>query len=107
METNNDNLPLYSLTIGQFKGLVRSLISKQNPEKKELPKYLSPAQLSDLTNWKLSTVYQNRYNGLIPGAKKMGGKLLFETEVILAWIEENAIPTKEEKKRAIDKRMKI
>lgn len=103
----DDNAPLFSLTVCQFKELVKSLLINQKPIKKELPKFLSPAQLSDLTNWKLTTVYQNNYNGLIPGAKKMGGRLLFETEVILAWIEENAIPTKEEKKRAIDKRMKI
>lgn len=97
-------LPLYSLTVAQFKELLRAENSRLKEPNSELPKYLSPTRLSELTNWKLSTVYQNHHNGLIPGARKMGGRLLFETTTILSWIEENAIPTKEEKIKAYELR---
>lgn len=100
----DSGLPLYSLTVDQFRELLRAENARPEPPKQELPKYLSPTMLSELTNWKLSTVYQNHHNGLIPGARKMGGRLLFETNVILSWIEENAIPTKAEKIKALEQR---
>ena len=99
------NTPIACLTVGQFIELQRSERERPEPPKQELPKYLSPLKLSELTNWKLSTVYQNHHNGLIPGARKMGGRLLFETNVILSWIEENAIPTKAEKIKALEQRV--
>lgn len=83
--------PIACLTVGQFLELQRQERERPTPPKKELPKYLSPADLATLCKWKLSTVYQNKSHGLIPGAKKIGNKLLFDTEVILDWIDENSL----------------
>ena len=95
------NLPIFSLTVGQYLDLLRSERRKPEPNKQELPKYLNPVQLSELVGWKLTTVYQNHHNKLIPGAKKVGNRLLFDSTIILAWIEENSIPTREEKIKSI------
>lgn len=89
--------PIFSLTVGQFRELLRSESKRPEPPKDVLPKFLNPVQLSELVGWKLTTVYQNHHNGLIPGAKKVGNRLLFDTAIILQWIEENSIPTKAEK----------
>lgn len=101
----NHDLPLYSLTVGQFLELQN--IGRSIPEPKQaLPKYLSPVDLSEMVNWKLTTVYQNHHAGRIPGAVKIGNRLLFERSIIEKWIQENAIPTRAEKVRNIEKQLK-
>lgn len=89
-----------------LKRCINELIEKAglSTPKQELPLYYNPIQLSELLGLKLTTVYQNHHNGLIPGAKKVGGKLLFETKIILAWIEEKSILTHEEKVKALSNR---
>lgn len=89
--------PLFSLSVAEFLELQRSERRRPEPPQKELPKYLTPVDLANLCKWKLSTVYQNHHNGLIPGAKKVGNRLLFDTEIILQWIEQGSIPTKSER----------
>lgn len=101
------NVPLFSLTVAQFKQLLRSENARPEPAKEELPKYLTPVKLAELTGYKLTTIYQNNYNNLIPGAKKVGNRLLFDTSVILEWIEENSIPTKAERITAIERRSRL
>ena len=71
----------------------------------ENQKYLTPKQLSELVGWKVSTVYQNHHNGIIPGAKKVENRLLFDSEIIHAWIAEKAVPTKNEKIEEIRKQL--
>lgn len=99
------NAPIFTLTVGQYLELIRSENKRPEPPKKELPKYLNVVQLSELIGWKLTTVYQNHHNGQIPGAKKVGNRLIFDTAIILNWIEENSIPTKAEKIQAIENRI--
>lgn len=98
------NTPLFQLTYGQLQELLRKENTRSEVPKQELPIFQTPIQLSQLIGLKLSTVYQNHHNGLIPGAKKVGGKLLFDTKIILAWIEEKSIPTRAEKVRALSNR---
>lgn len=100
----DSSTPLFHLTVGQYQELLRAEKARPEPPKQELPMFQTPIQLSLLIGWKLTTVYQNHHAGLIPGAKKVGGKLLFDTKVILAWIEEKSIPTREERVRALSNR---
>jgi hypothetical protein len=81
------NTPIACLTVGQFIDLLKDERRKPDPPKRELPKYLTPNELADLIKKKLSTVYQNHSSGLIPGSRKVGNRLLFDTETILNWIE--------------------
>ena len=83
-----------------------ALSSHERLKGAETHKFLTPVQLSELIGWKLSTVYQNHHNGLIPGARKIGSRLLFDTDIVLAWITENAIPTRAEKVKAYESRGK-
>jgi len=83
---------------------VRDALSGQ--EQAAQQKYLTPVQLSELIGWKLSTVYQNHSHRLIPGAKKIGSRLLFDAEEVTAWITENSIQTKAQKVKAKERRQK-
>lgn len=84
---------------------VRDALSTR-AEATETPKYYTPSQLCELIGWKKSTLYQNHHNGLIPGAKKVGNRLLFDSAIILTWIEANSIPTKADKIKAYQGRAK-
>jgi hypothetical protein len=105
MKTIDPTTLIIYLTVGQYLDLRRLERTLQEPTKKEFQKYLNPTQLSELIGWKITTVYQNHHNGLIPGAKKIGNRLLFDSAIILSWIEENSIPTKAEKVRSIEDRL--
>jgi predicted DNA-binding transcriptional regulator AlpA len=57
----------------------------------ELPRYpenVSVAQASEITGYTRNSLYQMHSRGTIPGAKKVGGKLLFETAVLKKWVDE-------------------
>lgn len=96
------NTPIACLTVGQFMELQKIESLKPRVVSTELPVYLSPTQLADLIGWKVQTVYQNHHNGKIPGARKIGGRLLFDTNAIMEWIEDNSIKTKAEKTKALE-----
>jgi predicted DNA-binding transcriptional regulator AlpA len=100
-------IQLINLTIADLKCLISDVIRGEMPNfqtREAAPKYLNPVQLSELTGWKLSTVYQNHHNGMIPGARKVGARLLFEREIILQWIESGAVPTHAEKVKSYAKK---
>jgi excisionase family DNA binding protein len=44
-------------------------------------------QASELTGYSVSTLYQMHSKGQVPGALKVGGKLLFNTETLRNWVE--------------------
>lgn len=96
-----------TFTEDQFRTMLDEAVSKalSNQEPANQQQYLTPVQLSELIGWKLSTVYQNHSHRLIPGAKKIGSRLLFQREVINSWIAENSIQTKAEKVKAIERRL--
>jgi len=95
------NTPIACLTVGQFIELQRTEASRPKPPSVELPKYLSPVELAKLLGWKITTVYQNHCHRLIPGASKVGNRVLFETAKIIEWVEQGRVPTKAEKVKAI------
>ena len=84
MKTIDPTTLIIYLTVGQYLDLRRLERTLQEPTKKEFQKYLNPTQLSELIGWKITTVYQNHHNGLIPGAKKIGNRLLFDSAIILS-----------------------
>lgn len=96
--------------LDRIESLLISLNSTQTKQeslfaKQEDSKYLSVVQLADLLGWKPTTVYQNHHSGTIPGARKLGNRLLFDNATIMAWVEDSAIPTKAEKIRALETKL--
>ena len=51
-----------------------------------LPEKINVTQASELTGYSKNSLYQMHSKGKIPGALKVGGKLLFDTETLRKWV---------------------
>jgi len=65
------------------KEAVQSAIEEQKPS---YPEFVNVYVASEITGYSKNSLYQMHSRGQVPGAKKMGSKLLFETAVLLEWI---------------------
>lgn len=52
----------------------------------QFPERINVAQASELTGYSKNSLYQMHSKGTIPGALKVGGKLLFETAKLRTWV---------------------
>ena len=50
------------------------------------PEKINVAQASELTGYSKNSLYQMHSKGQIPGALKVGGKLMFETATLRNWV---------------------
>ena len=55
------------------------------------PEKVGIAQASEITGFTMNSLYQMHSRGQIPGALKVGGKLLFDTETLRNWINSGGI----------------
>lgn len=87
MATNNNlsDIILALITEGCRKALSESQEAEQ---KKTYPPRCNVATASEITNLSRNTIYQMHHNGTIPGAQKIGGKLVFDTAVLEKWAAE-------------------
>jgi len=70
--------------------LSEALVSALQTVKADQPRYpqrVTVEQASEITGYKKNSLYQMHSKGLIPGAFKVGGKLLFDTNALLLWVE--------------------
>lgn len=59
--------------------------------------YMTVDQLCDESGYCKHSIYQMSYRKQIPGAVKLGGKLMFETRAVLAWIKDGCPTVRNEK----------
>ena len=52
------------------------------------PEKIGIYQASEITGYSRNSLYQMHSRGTIPGALKVGGKLLFDTATLRRWVEE-------------------
>lgn len=52
------------------------------------PEKVSVSQASEITGYSRNSLYQMHSKGKVPGALKVGGKLLFDTTTLRKWVEE-------------------
>ena len=60
-----------------------------------LPRYperVSVKQASEITKYSVNSLYQMHSKGQVPGAIKLGGKLMFDTAALQAWVSSGATP---------------
>ena len=70
--------------------LSEALVSALQTVKADQPRYpqrVTVEQASEITGYKKNSLYQMHSKGLIPGAFKVGGKLLFDTNALVQWVE--------------------
>ena len=70
--------------------LVNEAVAEALKEQKssELPAYpekVGIAQASEITGYSKNSLYQMHSKGKVPGAKKVGGKLMFDTAILREW----------------------
>ena len=53
----------------------------------QYPEKVGIAQASEITGFTKNSLYQMHSKGTIPGAKKVGGKLVFDTATLRKWVE--------------------
>lgn len=51
------------------------------------PEKINVSQASELTGYSKNSLYQMHSKGTVPGALKVGGKLMFDTSVLRNWVE--------------------
>jgi predicted DNA-binding transcriptional regulator AlpA len=100
------NTPIACLTFGQFVEAFRTTQEQPIPPRKELPKFLTVPQLAELTGYSKTTINIKNCKKEIPGSKKVGGRVLFETETILNWIESGSVKTKSERLKTLENNFK-
>ena len=87
------------MTAGEFVELMTSTF-KMNEQitVKELPKFLTVPELAKLTGYSVSTINIKNSKKEIPGSRKLNGRVLFDTDRIIEWIDSESVMkiTKEE-----------
>lgn len=53
----------------------------------QYPEKVGIYQASEITGFTKNSLYQMHSKGTIPGAKKVGGKLVFDTATLRKWVE--------------------
>ena len=63
----------------------------QEREQKNYPERVTIAQASEITGYTRNSLYQMHSRGTIPGALKVGGKLLFDTATLQEWVRNGGV----------------
>ena len=89
------NSPAFSLGSLQeiFTAMVKEAVAEalkeqQAQERPRYPEWVSVEQASEITSYSKNSLYQMHLKGKVPGAKKVGGKLVFNTATLRKWVEE-------------------
>lgn len=99
-------MPIACMTFGQFMEAFQAMREDTKQLKNELPKFLKVPQLAELTGYSISTINIKNAKKEIPGSKKLNGRVIFDSAVILDWIESGAIRTKSEQLQSLENNFK-
>jgi len=100
------NTPVWQLTAGEFVELMTSTLKiNEKLAIKELPKFLTVPELAGLTGYSVSTINIKNSKREIPGSRKLNGRVLFDTDRILEWIDSESVMkiTREEQMEFLEK----
>lgn len=67
------------------KEVVVGVLEQRTPN---YPERVSVAQASEITGYSKNSLYQMHSKRKVPGALKVGGKLMFDTATLRKWVEE-------------------
>ena len=80
---------LQALLVPMVKEAVAEALREQNSQ--ELPAYpekVSVAQAFEITGYSKNSLYQMHSKGKVPGALRVGGKLVFDTATLRKWVND-------------------
>lgn len=92
MNKNNDSFG--SCLEDFFRSLLKEVVTEalQNQKTEEPTRYperVNVSQASEITGYSKNSLYQMHSKGTVPGAHKVGRKLMFYTADLEAWIHNN------------------
>lgn len=64
---------------------VVAALSQMGERQRPLPERINVEKASELTGYSRNSLYQMHSRGQVPGAHKVGGKLMFDTAMIREW----------------------
>ena len=64
----------------------------ENASQPRFPEHVAIKQAAEITGYSVNSLYQMNSRGQVPGAIKLGGKLLFETETLREWVRSGSTP---------------
>ena len=64
----------------------------ENAGQPSYPEFVAVAQAAEITGYSKNSIYQMNHQGRVPGARKIGGKLMFETAALREWVRSGATP---------------
>ena len=70
---------------------VKAVLSEQAGQPR-YPERVSIKQAAEITGYSVNSLYQMHSKGQVPGAHKVGGKLMFETAALQEWVRSGATP---------------
>ncbi len=90
METSYSKIASY---IGKFisevvKEAVTEAFQQQREKSPRYPERVAVEQASEITGYTKNSLYQMHCRGQVPGAIKVGGKLMFDTARLQQWVED-------------------
>lgn len=94
----SDNTPIAALTLGQFKSILPSIISRcfpQFPKGDNTKEILTKTECAELTGFSINTINKYVSEKKIPHYKK-GARVLFRQDEITEWLLSHKVQTIEE-----------
>lgn len=77
-----------------FTSIVMDALTKVQLEmnaESNFPEKINITQASEITGYSKNSLYQMHSKGTIPGALKLGGKLLFDTATLKSWVNSGGL----------------
>ena len=72
-----------------IRGAVKAALADQAGQLR-YPERVAVAQAAEITGYSVNSLYQMNSKGQVPGAIKIGGKLMFETAALQEWVRSGA-----------------
>lgn len=63
-------------------------VFRDETNRRDYPERVSIVQASEITGYSKNSLYQMHSQGKVPGAHKVGSKLMFDTAILRKWVEE-------------------
>ena len=73
-----------------IRGAVKAALNEEQPR---YPERVAVDLAAEITGYSKNSLYQMNHLGKVPGAIKIGGKLMFETKALQEWVRSGATPT--------------
>jgi len=88
---NSDFSPILQelrpMIVGLLSEAMVAALKQMETAKPRYPERVNVEKASEITGYSKNSLYQMHSRGLIPGAHKVGGKLLFDTKELILWLE--------------------